>query len=104
MSRVLRSVTALAVTLFLAVPASARAAVPDPAAAATPGRVGPVHFPDCDSLQQQIDAVQARIDALQELLSTATPAQKPGLIQRIGQLEVKLAAQERQLPTCTPST
>ena len=30
MSRVLRSVTALAVTLFLAVPASARAAVPDP--------------------------------------------------------------------------
>ena len=54
MSRVLRSVTALAVTLFLAVPASARAAVPDPAAAATPGRVGPEHFPDCDSLQQQI--------------------------------------------------
>ena len=30
MSRVLRSVTALAVTLFLAAPASARAAVADP--------------------------------------------------------------------------
>ena len=36
MSRVLRSVTALAVTLFLAVPASARAAVADPAAGRHP--------------------------------------------------------------------
>ena len=70
--------TALAVTLFLAAPANARAAVPDPDAAATPGRVGPVHFPDCDSLQQQIDALQARIDPLQKLLSTAIPLRSRG--------------------------
>lgn len=74
-----------------------------PAAATTPVASVQSAFPDCDSLQQQIDALQARIDALQELLSTATPAQKPGLIKRIGQLEVKLGALERQLPTCTPS-
>jgi hypothetical protein len=74
-----------------------------PAAAATPVASVQSAFPDCDSLQQQIDAVRARIDVLQELLSTATPAQKPGLIKRIGQLEVTLGKLERQLPTCTPS-
>jgi hypothetical protein len=75
-----------------------------PAAAAVPA-VQPVQgvVADCDSLLQQIDALNAHVEALQEVLATAEPAQKPALIKKIGQMEVKIGILERKLASCSPS-
>jgi hypothetical protein len=66
---------------------AAQASTPSVAAAAV----------DCAALQATYDGLQAREDVLQERLATATPAQKPGLIQQILRLEKQLAELRQQM-------
>jgi hypothetical protein len=42
---------------------------------------------ECAALQQQIDTINVRVLTLQEMLETAPPSQKAGIIQQILRLE-----------------
>jgi hypothetical protein len=94
---------ALASLGVLAVPGAPASAAPSPqvamvrttsAAALTPAQ--------CAAIQQQIDALNAREEALQEMLSEASPAQKAALIKMILKLEAQIGALQAQLAAGCP--
>ena len=92
------ALAALASLGVLAAPGAPASAAPSPriatvrtvsAAALTPA--------ECAAIQQQIDTLEARDQAAQEMLSTASPAQKPALIKLIMKLEAQIAVLQAQL-------
>lgn len=54
----------------------------------------------CNTIRQQIEALEARELSLQDLLAEATPAQKPGIIKMILRLEAQIAQLQAQLAGC----
>ena len=93
-------IVTLAACGAFAVPASiAAAAAPRTAA---PGVTSVVTAADdCSTIQASIDGLEARVLVLQERLSEAGPAQKPGIIAQIRKLEAQIAKLQRDLATCT---
>jgi len=68
-----------------------------PAAATASASVTPTAAADCATLFATSDEIDARITTLQEMLATATPAQKPGIIKQIKKLNEQADLVDQQL-------
>ena len=84
-------------------------AVPGGAASASASSTGALHPSvaagpspaQCAAIQQQIDTLDSRVMALQDLLAEATPAQKPDIIRQILRLEAQMDVLQARLANCT---
>ncbi|MFI7600488.1 hypothetical protein [Actinoplanes sp. NPDC049681] len=94
-------IVTLAACGAFAVPASIAASAAPRAAAPGVASVVTAAADDCSSIQASIDALEVRVLVLQERLSEAGPAQKPGIIAQIRKLEAQIAQLQRDLATCT---
>lgn len=55
---------------------------------------------ECSAIALKIEALDARVMALQERLGEATPSQKPAIIKMILRVEAQIAALQTQLQGC----